>query len=158
MDSVVPFVTEPRKQYDPSTAIPASLTLLPLPLALARVNRPDFPAIHGITPGKDTIVLVTGASSWVGAYVARALIDRGYPVRAAVERLSSAKFDFLREMGCTSRPPPPAPLSLVLISRPLTQVLTGGDSRPARGRGVGGGNGGMRRLRSSNPPPTSNVM
>ena len=107
MDSVVPLVplhdsvmTEPRKKEDPNTTIPASSpTLLPLPLALARVSRPDFPAVQGITPGKDTIVLVTGASSWVGAYVAEALIDRGYQVRAAVEKISSAKVDFLRDMG-----------------------------------------------------------
>jgi len=66
--------------------------------------------IEGLKPGKETIVLVTGAATWVGGHVAQALIEAGYSVRAAVANISSARVDFLRDMGCTlGDHNPPAP-------------------------------------------------
>jgi dihydroflavonol-4-reductase len=57
--------------------------------------------IEGLKPGKETVVLVTGAGGWVGAHVAKALLDSGYSVRAAVSKLASERVDFLRDMGCS---------------------------------------------------------
>jgi len=37
-------------------------------------------AFEGLTPGLETVVLVTGASSWVGAYIAKSLVDAGFSV------------------------------------------------------------------------------
>ncbi|KAJ1473724.1 hypothetical protein T484DRAFT_3316525 [Baffinella frigidus] len=84
LDSVTPL---PKKE-DPSTRGIANLSFL------------DTPAIEGLTPSTDTIVLVTSAQSWIGGHVAQALINAGYSVRAAVSNRSSARADFLRDMGC----------------------------------------------------------
>ena len=66
--------------------------------------------IEGLKPGKETIVLVTGAATWVGGHVAQALIEAGYSVRAAVANISAARVDFLRDMGCQlGGPNHPAP-------------------------------------------------
>jgi hypothetical protein len=39
-----------------------------------------LPAIEGLKPGKETVVLVTNASSGVGGDITQALIDAGYSV------------------------------------------------------------------------------
>ncbi|KAJ1476415.1 hypothetical protein T484DRAFT_1825009, partial [Baffinella frigidus] len=84
LDSVTPL---PKKE-DPSTRGIANLSFL------------DTPAMEGLTPSTDTIVLVTSAQSLIGGNVAQALINAGYSVRAAVSNRSSARADFLRDMGC----------------------------------------------------------
>jgi uncharacterized protein YbjT (DUF2867 family) len=61
---------------------------------------PPVAAIEGLKPGRETVVLVTGAHTWVGGHVAKALVDAGYSVRAAVANIASWKVDFLRDMGC----------------------------------------------------------
>ena len=54
-----------------------------------------------LSPSKSTLVLVTGATGWVGGHVCRALLDRGYSVRAAVrDPAAEAKVKFLTDMGC----------------------------------------------------------
>ena len=40
-----------------------------------------FAGIEGLKPGEDTVILVTGAATWVGGHVAKALIDAGYTVQ-----------------------------------------------------------------------------
>ncbi|KAJ1473725.1 hypothetical protein T484DRAFT_1912566 [Baffinella frigidus] len=82
------YVVESRKNEDPSTRGGPSSPFR---------NRA---AIEGLNRSKETVVLLTGASSWSGGYVAQALIDAGYSVRAAVSNRSSARVDFLRDMGC----------------------------------------------------------
>ena len=43
---------------------------------------PTTAATEGLTPSKETVVLVTGATNWIGAHVAKALIDAGFSVKA----------------------------------------------------------------------------
>ena len=42
---------------------------------------PTTAATEGLTPSKETVVLVTGATNWIGAHVAKALIDAGFSVK-----------------------------------------------------------------------------
>ena len=49
----------------------------------------------------DTVVLVTGASGWVGGHVCKALIAEGFSVRAAVRDPAASRVNFLADMGCT---------------------------------------------------------
>ena len=68
--------------------------------AITRPVHPPLAGIAGLKPGKETVVLVTGASAGVGGDVAKALLDAGYSVRASVGNIASVRVDFLRDMGC----------------------------------------------------------
>ena len=51
--------------------------------------------------GANTVVLVTGASGWVGGHVCAELRSAGFAVRAAVRDPAAARVKFLADMGCT---------------------------------------------------------
>mmetsp|Transcript_20057 Transcript_20057/g.46495 ORF Transcript_20057/g.46495 Transcript_20057/m.46495 type:complete len:382 (-) Transcript_20057:42-1187(-) len=102
----VPILDMEVKKEDPSKPGAGSLPTTPESHVAARRGSgwgaPSLSssAMEGLKPTKETTVLVTGGSSWVGAYVAKALIEAGYSVRAAVSNKSSARVDYLRDMGC----------------------------------------------------------
>jgi len=101
----------PKKEAIPSEmGICGSSPMNPVPILDMEVVKNEDPStlpvhpplagIEGLKPGKETVVLVTGASAGVGGDVAQALIDAGYTVRASVGKVTSARVDFLRDMGC----------------------------------------------------------
>ena len=54
--------------------------------------------MDGLQP--PSVVLVTGASGWVGGHVCQLLVSKGYTVRAAVRDPAAARVAFLKTMGC----------------------------------------------------------
>jgi dihydroflavonol-4-reductase len=49
---------------------------------------------------KATVILVTGASGWVGGHVCKQLLEKGFSVRAAVRDVAVERVSFLKKMGC----------------------------------------------------------
>jgi hypothetical protein len=59
------------------------------------------PALKPLNPSNPAELLWLKSDLQVGGYVAKALIEAGYSVRAAVGNRASARVDYLRDMGCT---------------------------------------------------------
>ena len=73
--------------------------------AITRPVHPPLAGIAGLKPGKETVVLVTGASAGVGGDMAKALLDAGYSVRASVSN-SIMSVNYRGTWPIRNRPPP----------------------------------------------------
>ena len=69
-----------------------------LPPFLRRRKAQDTAVMEGLKP--PSMVLVTGASGWVGGHVCQLLVSKGYKVRAAVRDPTQERVGFLKRMGC----------------------------------------------------------
>lgn len=62
--------------------------------------KPAAATVPVLLRGTATVVMVTGASGWVGGHVCHELVAKGYTVRAAVRDPASTSVAFLQHMGC----------------------------------------------------------